>query len=565
MCPLDHSPVRWTDRAWLGFCFIASSIYCLLTASSIGATFDEPLDLRAAMHFWHTGSMAPLLNMGAMPLPCLVCTFPVFIAECLRGEPFNTWTDFHDFLPMARAMTLLFWWVLLLYSWKIARTIGGRWAGFLTVGVITVEPTLLAHASLATKDIAFTACFLAFAFHYQNGRDKSWRLRVLLPAVLFAVSLLAKASALSFAPICMIVIELDRREKWSARWIRSFITESIQIATIGLTIACLFCWSDWKAEPSFVEWAHSLPDGSQREGMSWVAENLRIFSNAGVGLAYQIKHNMKGHSAFILGHDYPRAVWFYFPIALSMKMTLPVLIASLSMLSISRKLFANWVSLSALALLVFSFQCRVQIGVRLVFPLMVFLIIATCAALTNYARHSPALRRNGIIFASILMLAWMSISTVRIFPHGLTFVNEVWGGSENAYRVISDSNYDWAQGLPELKQWRDDNGVTSLKAWYFGTDPAIFEVAGGSQQVQDWNLKSVDEFLDRVKGNYFAVNTTQLYGSYTFRPDLRMVVEFLRMTPPIARTTTFIIYDFREVRSVVTSGTSAVPPGRASE
>ena len=60
--------------------------------------------------------------------------------------------------------------------------------------------------------------------------------------------------------------------------------------------------------------------------MRWIAEHLRIFTNAGQGLVKQIQHNIRGHSVFLLGEARPRAFWYYFPVALSIKMTLTALL-----------------------------------------------------------------------------------------------------------------------------------------------------------------------------------------------------------------------------------------------
>ena len=57
-------------------------------------------------------------------------------------------------------------------------------------------------------------------------------------------------------------------------------------------------------------------------------------------------------------------------------------------------------------------------------------------------------------------------------------MNEWWGGTTNGYRCLSDSNYDWGQGLKELTNWQLDRHVNDLDVWYFGTDPALFHTPG---------------------------------------------------------------------------------------
>jgi len=47
----------------------------------------------------------------------------------------------------------------------------------------------------------------------------------------------------------------------------------------------------------------------------------------------------------------------------------------------------------------------------------------------------------------------------------------------------------------------------------------------------------------RVQGRYLAVSTTLLYGAYQSE-ERRRQLAFLRARAPVARTTTFLIYDF---------------------
>lgn len=88
----------------------------------------------------------------------------------------------------------------------------------------------------------------------------------------------------------------------------------------------LWCGSDWRTDPNFVAAAKGLPPGTLHDVSLWIAEHLPIFPNAGEGLWYQIQHNFRGHGSYVLGHWHARAVWYYFPLALTMKLTLPVLL-----------------------------------------------------------------------------------------------------------------------------------------------------------------------------------------------------------------------------------------------
>src|SRR6185437_15524805 len=97
---------------------------------------------------------------------------------------------------------------------------------------------------------------------------------------------------------------------------------------------------------------------------------LRLFSNAGEGIVRQIRHNICGHGVFLLGHADSVAIWYYYPVALSMKLT-PLLLGLPLLIAVMRpRALTNWACVAAGVLLLYTFQCRVQIGVRLILPLV---------------------------------------------------------------------------------------------------------------------------------------------------------------------------------------------------
>src|SRR5262245_57797461 len=319
----------WTDERvwdwlWVLACGLLSSYGCVRTAWSIGATFDEPLYVARGLDCWRTGSHRGLIKLGTMPLPIDVATLPVYLAECWRGTPWDAKTDLPRMLPWARTGTLVFWWLLLIYAMLAGRELAGPWAGRLAVAALACEPSLLAHASLATTDIAITACLLALVYHFRTGRDSNRFWRIGVPAFWFAAAVLAKASGLVFGPICLVVVELERLARsgrlsgprcyegsvlargyaWLTQTWRALGTlrwEASGILGLGAALVVIYCGSDWQPEPSFVTWAHKQPDGPAKAALVGLADNLRIFSNAGEGLVRQIRHNVRGHGAFLLG------------------------------------------------------------------------------------------------------------------------------------------------------------------------------------------------------------------------------------------------------------------------
>ena len=545
----------WFDALWLAACLLGSTVWCFSAANELSATFDEPVYLQCGLDFWRSGSHAGLMKLGTMPLPADWDTLPIYLCERWTGTPIDISQDLGRVLPWARYASLAFWWLLLTYGWLAGRSLGGAsggrlagaWGGRLTIAWLACEPNLLAHASLATTDIPVTACLLALVYHFQKGREGAWCRRVGIPGLWFGAALLAKASGMVFGPLCMLAVESHR--VWHTRpWpIRSSIRDLVHIAVIGFVLAFAYCGCDWRPEPSFVAWAHKLPAGQVHDAIVWLSEHLCIFSNAGEALVRQVKHNLRGHhGSFLLGQAYSEPLWYYFPVALAIKLTIPLLLAPVVVAAVRRRATWSWATAVAAALFVFSFNCRVQIGIRLVLPLVAFLIVAVAGNWSELLAATRGWPRRAWLATGLVALAWTGVASWRVWPEGLCYINELWGGPPNGYFYLSDSNYDWGQGIKELAAWSKSRDLAQLDVWYFGTDPAVNATPLRHLPLHVLPIKKPADVKNFVQARYVAVGTTLLYGTSLGLPEHRATVEFFRLRQPAARTSTFLIYDLTE-------------------
>jgi len=559
---------RIGDWLWFLAWAVGSSAGCIATAWTTGATFDEPNHIVRGLEAWRSGSHKWILHLGAMPLPMDLYTLPLRAWEACRGVPFDLPGEVPELLPWFRLGALVFWWLLLIYARLIGRRLAGPWAGRLAVALIACEPLLLAHASLGGSDIAVTACSVAFLYHFHMGRDCRWQRRLLWPTLWYAAMVLAKASGMTFGLLGMVVIEGERlARQGSLHWpslgrLRPWLRETWQqfrplrrdltvILLAGMALVFLYCGCDWETEPSLIEWAQSLPDGSIRQVMVWVAEHLCIFCNAGYALVRQVAHNMRGHGVYLLGASERRYFWYYFPVALSMKLTLSLLLAPLLVAALRWRALLNWATVAAAALLAFSLSCHVQIGVRLVMPLCVLLAIGLAAGLVRAIAEVGAGWQRALLTAGAATgLCWTVLVAAAVWPNWLCYTNELWGGTETGYLYLSDSNYDWGQGVPELARWQQQHAEAPVQVLYFGTDPALERLPAHVLDVaQVQQARTEEDVRKLVRGHYVSAGTSLLYGSYGCespeRNGYRTLTDFLRSQRPVDRTTTFLIYDFR--------------------
>jgi hypothetical protein len=367
----------------------------------------------------------------------------------------------------------------------------------------------------------------------------------------------------------MVVIEAERRltpvldgggraglrklpEMWSA--LRratargTFRGDLTRIVLLGAAMVFVYCGSDWQPQASALAWARGLPGGPGRAAMVWFFENARVFPNAAEGVARQVTHNLRGAGSYILGQTDPRYLWYYFPVALSIKLSEPLLLAPALLLALRPRSLRNWAALSALALLLFSLDAHVQTGVRLVLPLVALGVVGLAAAAANAARSfGPGWRARAVAAGCAAAVLWSGATSWAAWPDGLCFVNRLWGDPADGDRLVSEANWDWGQGLKELARWKLRNGLAELDVWYFGLDPGMPRLGLRPCPLQALPLSSPRDVAPYVKGRRIAVSTTLVHGCLDLAPPAAgFAQKFLAARRPAARTSTFLIYDFTQ-------------------
>jgi hypothetical protein len=229
---------------------------------------------------------------------------------------------------------------------------------------------------------------------------------------------------------------------------------------------------------------------------------------------------------------------------LTIKISPPLLIAPLVLVFLRPRSLKNWACMSAGALTLFSLACRVQIGVRFMLPLVALAVVGLAAGVVQTCAESGLWRRRLLGGAATAGLAWTACSALLVWPQALCYVNAFWGGTPEGYLLVSEANYDWGQGLKELARWQEQQQVP-LAVWYYGTDPAVKSLPV-EQVPLHTGVQSPEDVQVRVKGRYLAVSTSLLYGATGDFESMRTARAYLRTCRPVARTSTFLIFDFTQ-------------------
>jgi hypothetical protein len=321
------------------------------------------------------------------------------------------------------------------------------------------------------------------------------------------------------------------------------VRDGAWIGLLAAALVLLYAHNDFVPIPGLARRAERLPEGPARTALVWAAERCYVLNEIGYPVLYQIRHNRESQGgvcpALGLG---PEPYLGYFPLALSMKLTAGLLLLTAALALLRARALANAAGLAAVAILLFCLTGRIQIGVRLALPVAALLAVAAAAAWAGTLAGSGPARRRLLAGAAAAAVGWGAAADLRAWPDGLGYLNEFWGGPANAARYLSDSNYDWGQGLFELRRWQKDQGVASVNVWYFGHPWALADYPYPCRRLslERLPLDGPGGLCEQVSGDWLAVSATLLHGS----GDSPAAV-YLRRQRPAAQTRTMTIYDFR--------------------
>jgi hypothetical protein len=545
MMPQSAASGKGADVGWLAALALLSAAWCLSAAARTGVTYDESHYVPSGLAGWRDGTCDRLVVWGTMPLPIDVQTAPLYFWERVSGRPVSD--NLLKILPYARAGNLLFWWLLLGYVLLFGRAVGGPWAGRIAAGLVAFDPNLLGHAALATTDIAVAALLVGLAFHAYTGRGIAGRL--IVPGLLYGLAITAKASAILYGGVMLVVLEACRRATdGSLRGgsYRAIIAAGgrsmlilIGIVLIGCTVVVAYCgWEQGGDGPVAALAAKLPPDDPWRPVLDQVAA-FPLTPKAAAAVVFQARHNEHGRGVFLLGTWHPQAVWYYYPLVLAMKLPTPVVLLLAGIAVRRPRSLLNPPGLVAGAWLAAALTAQVQLGVRLVFPVVVAGVVALAVA----AGCTPGGRIGGL--AAVVATAGVAVWS---WPNGISYLNSLAGGPQAAHRRLADSNVDWGQGLIELARWHKAHGWPPLAVWYFGTDPRAYAAPFRPVALHELPLTCESDVPARLGPTLLAVGHSVAYQSPDETPAKLIALAWLRRQTPIDQTSTFTIYAVRPDR-----------------
>ncbi len=479
---------------------------------------DEPFHLGCGMEWLQKGTYT--LEPLHPPLARVAVALLPYLSGLRIEESPQSWIEgnrvlyarpnYLGTLALARFGTLPFFLLAVGSLWWLARELFSELTAVASVLLFTLLPPILAHAGLATTDMAVTATVLLTVATLLRWLKERTPGRAALCGLSAGLALLSKLSVLVFVPACFVGIALAYavarpRESDPKRRPR----RSVRGAHWIVIVAFLTLWAGYRF--SLHPTRGTTPPKSPGVARSLYGMAARVPLPAAeflTGLHQLWDSQQKGRRAYLLGQAYLGGRWYFFPVAIFYKTPLAFLVLAV---------IGGWLTLRgalrrrawmlaipagcALAMLAVSLPSRINIGVRHVLPLYPFLALLAGYALAQFAERAVAgegaARRAVAAALGGGLLLWCAVASARAHPDYLAYFNEAAG--VHPENILVDSDLDWGQDLLRLGPELRARGVQQVSIAYFGSArldaahlPAFHELKAG-ERATGWVAASVWE------------------------------------------------------------------------
>lgn len=358
----------------------------------------------------------------------------------------------------------LFTYALLLWKYFNWRT------GLLALIFLGFSPTILAHGSLTTTDMAVSATIFLASFAlwvaYHAKTNSRFATLLVVFSVLSLLALLSKYTALVVAPFWLILVgyAVSRKKYFGRLFYRILIGIAVSFGILAFLFVSLYSFYDFKImtlQQTKFENKDSIREEKELLRNTAGPKFVELYERLPLPFPYYIRgvmfnmifKDVLGHESYFLGKYENVGPWYYL-IAFAVKETVPFVIISaffvlwgFSKIKLVKK-NKDWLFLLVPPIViafVFSFS-NVKIGIRHVLPVYPFLALGTAIFADRVAKNRAG---RALIIFGVLSIFFTAFNA---FPNYLSYFNLFASGSSNGYKWLQDSNYDWGQNELQAKQ-----------------------------------------------------------------------------------------------------------------
>ena len=514
---------------WAGLLLVFMAVLSGGAALRESVTIDEVAHIGAGVSYLQKLDLR--MNPEHPPLPKVLAALPLVCRGVRADYSHISWTTSEKFLPAVLGQWVFGDWLLerwndpkSVLAWArlpmllvtlalgcavylYARRLGGAWGGLLCLGVYVSTPAFLAFGPLVHTDLAVTLFSLLALWTFAEMWQQPNRKNVALFGLSLAGALLSKFTAgVLFAAFAAFALSL----RWRAvpgqpkskpelrQWRRAGRRATLKgVSSAALAVYVFYLVFSWHQPTSALERFGTGP-GALLLRRLFMPPLLYLG-----GALWVVLGGRRG--TFILGHTYPHAVWFYFPVVFALKSSLGFLglLLLAAVAGISKKVrgetsiavvppqFALHWRVLWVSLLVFTGVCLLSpldISIRhfsVPLVLLIMLLAPLPCTLGDLRGRSVAL----VGAATVVALAVSCLFTaVHAYPYYLPYINALSLGRPS-YALVNDSNVDWNQGLPEVKRFAEQQGLQKIALDQYG----FSDVTAFVPQAYPWNCQTPTE------------------------------------------------------------------------
>jgi hypothetical protein len=435
-------------------------------------------------------------------------------------------------------------------------------ASLVSLFLIATSQFLIAHGSLVTMDFLSSALqmatLLCFALYLKKYiKDEKGGRYLALTILFLTLANLAKFSSVVLIPAMFIsgliyVIASKRSGKWAAKFILRFVSLNLAVLFLITIYYCLHL-KNVSTPELLVYYSQNYPRFSPI--YLYVIDSLAMFGTLTRGLSMYFFGLMQifdqltyaYQTTYFLGHVHGQegAGNWYFPALYFTKLSIGFLLLNLiAVIYLIRNFFRNRKNIrgklleffqepAALALVMFgiaylfvAFSSTFQIGLRHIMPIIFVIALLTAKAISKFWNEKIFALKMKYVFGIIFILLFISV--LASFPYYLSYFNAFGGGTNNGYKIATDSNYDWGQDIKNLAKWTDENNIEKIYAHLFTAIPPKFYLG------DKYELYNIEWWPLPPSGSYIAVSAYQ-YENNLFRSGLPDDKRWTVLGKPVAR------------------------------
>ncbi len=572
--PVSGIQKRWVINAAAGILIALMAVRLLVSLKSTGMVTDEFAHIPAAyvyvkQHRFEVNAAHPPLIKYLAGLPLLLLNPPLpntdpmvegfaYDSEFLYGLGAQARTV----VTLARIPMILIGCLLGLVLYRWTCRLFGPAGGLFSLLLFVFEPNVLAHSRFVLTDIGASLAYLAFWFSaWRWFKTPSFRRSLILSGIT-GLALLIKHSMV-ILPFCwaLVVVLMVATKKLTARCAMREI--AVGTVLIVFVLNAGYCFKSKRFDSADFKtvagWVGYNADESPVNGFLNRFSPLPIPAAYVPGLDVVVNQNKAGHPAYLMGRYSTRGWWYYFPVALLVKVPLAVLImftfALIWLVRFTLRNFADGLFLLGPLLLygLLAMSSHVDVGIRYILPVFPFLLIAAGGMFELFWQ-----RRRAFRWILMLLAAWLVIASGRISYDPLEYFNELAGGPLNGWRYLADSKLDFGQSFVGLMRYVNDHHLSNVNFYVVGVE---YNLAGNTAYNCFLPYRLPDEFrpvfpysfhetYEQVRPGMYAVSIAKIIDPFVFtsansadRERGAALFGLLRVQPKVRIGNMIAIYD----------------------